>query len=114
MPYKPGILRPDKSAILPYRDPLFVDKVVGKIRKAVQVGTGFWEWPLWKAHPTWAQYNEQLAQERVDAEKEGREPHRAVAPPPPGLHGNDKSSMDYGPERTHTPHRGLPAKPFKY
>ena len=81
-PFKrgPGVLR-DTGSQLPYRDPLAVERIVGRIRKAVQVGTAFWDWPICKAFPTWNQFHEQLAQERVDAEKEGREPHAAAAPP---------------------------------
>ena len=63
---------------MPYRDPTAVERIVGKRRKAVQIGTGFYPWPLWQAYPTWQQYNEQLANERVAQEKAER---AAKAPP---------------------------------
>ena len=107
----PGVLR-DTGQVLPYRDPQAVERIVGKVRKAVQIGTGFFEWPIWKAYPTWNQFNEQLAQERADAEKEGRDPHPSAAPPPRPTRGDD--NPEYGPRLTHTPHRGLKARPFKY
>lgn len=47
----------------PFRDPKAIETIVGKRRRAVQIGTGFWDWPLWTAHPTWHQVQEQLARE---------------------------------------------------
>jgi hypothetical protein len=38
-------------ATLPYREDAAVDKVVGKKRAAVQIGTAFWDWPLWRRYP---------------------------------------------------------------
>jgi hypothetical protein len=54
----------DTGVTLPYRDSTVVDTIVGKRRRAQQVGTGFYEWPLWKAYPTWNQFNELLAKDR--------------------------------------------------
>ena len=51
---------------LPFRDPKVIETIVGKRRRAVQIGTGFWDWPLWTAHPTWHQVQEQLAKESSD------------------------------------------------
>ena len=44
-----------------YRDPGVIEGIVGRQKKAVQIGTGFWEWPLWKAYPTWTQWQERIA-----------------------------------------------------
>jgi hypothetical protein len=77
-------IRGDEPIPIPYRDPGAVERIVGKIRRAVQVGTGFYAWPLWQRYPTWHQYNQQLADEREAAEKAGRAPHPSVAPPPHG------------------------------
>lgn len=68
---------------LNYRDPNIIDTIVGKARRAVQIGTAFFDWPLWRAYPTWHQYDEQIAIERATAKAEGRDPHPSAAPPPP-------------------------------
>ena len=86
MHYKParitkGVIS-DTGKQLPFREQAFVDRIVGLKRKAVQMGTGFWEWPLWRAYPTWDLFNKMLAEERDDAAREGRPPHRAAAAPP--------------------------------
>jgi hypothetical protein len=47
----------------------------------MQIGTGFWEWPLWRAYPTWDLFNKMLADEREQAAKERRQPHQAALPP---------------------------------
>lgn len=80
--YKPdhltkGVVR-DTGKQLPFREQEFVDRVVGLKRKAVQMGTGFWEWPLWRAYPTWDLFHKMLADEREQAAKEGREAHPAT------------------------------------
>lgn len=67
MPYR----RPNKYTIgagtvvgtgreLGFRDPTVVETIVGKRRKAMQIGTGFFEWPLWTAFPTWHQVQGKL------------------------------------------------------
>lgn len=74
-------IRGDEPFPIPYRDPLTIERIVGKIRKAVQLGTGFYDWPLWKRYPTWHQYNQQIADEREAAAKAARPAHRSAAPP---------------------------------
>jgi hypothetical protein len=88
-------IRGDEPYPIPYRDPLTVEKIVGKIRKAVQIGTAFFDWPLWRAYSTWDQYNEQLAVERAAAEKAGRAPHPSVAPPPPSRDAMQTMESEY-------------------
>lgn len=66
---------------LPFRDPSAIERIVGVVRKAVQLGTGFYDWPLWQRYPTWQQYNQQISDEREAAAKAGRAAHPSVAPP---------------------------------
>ena len=40
----------DTGANLPYRDESVVDRIVGVRRKAQQIGTAFYDWPLWQAY----------------------------------------------------------------
>lgn len=66
---------------LVYRDPEAIERDVGKKRKAQQVGTSFFDWPLWQRYPSRVQFDEQLAAEREAAEKAGRPAHLAAAAP---------------------------------
>jgi hypothetical protein len=80
---------------LPYRDSGVVDVIVGVKRKAVQVGTAFWNWPIWQAYPQWHQFQQQISEEREQAKKEGREPH--IAAKPPGLSKREQKNVEmYG------------------
>ena len=54
----------DTGQQLPYRDPNAVDGIVGKKRNAYQVGTGFFEWPLWQHYRTWVQYLDEVASKK--------------------------------------------------
>jgi hypothetical protein len=54
----------DTGLQLPHRPEYHVDAIVGKRRKAQQIGTGFYEWPLWKAHPSWDQLQHELAKKK--------------------------------------------------
>lgn len=95
MQYKPvKPLRDTAGKPLPFRDPTTVERLIGKRRRAQQIGTGFYEWPLWQAHPTWHQFHDAIDAERTAAAQEGRPPHRAAADPPPAVHGNTKLHPD--------------------
>jgi hypothetical protein len=112
MPYKPGYLRDDTTVVLPYRDPTVIERLVGKKRAAVQIGTGFWEWPLWQAYPTWCQFNEQLANERTAAQKENRAAHPAASEPKLG--GYEKHQRDaYGEQIGARVAMGIPPQKYK-
>jgi hypothetical protein len=52
---------------LPFRAEADVDKDLNPRRKAQQIGTGFFEWPLWRAFPTWPQHLERVAAARGTA-----------------------------------------------
>jgi hypothetical protein len=52
---------------LPYRAESDVDRDLNPRRKAQQIGTGFFEWPLWRAFPTWPQHLERAALTRGTA-----------------------------------------------
>jgi hypothetical protein len=52
---------------LPYRAETDVDRQLNPRRKAQQIGTGFFEWPLWRAFPTWPQQLERAALARGTA-----------------------------------------------
>lgn len=54
----------DTGQPLPYRSDDAVDKVVGKRRRAVQLGTAFFGWPLWERYRTWTQHLDDVAQKR--------------------------------------------------
>jgi hypothetical protein len=60
----------------------------------VQLGTGFYEWPIWQAYPTWQQFHIEIANEREAARKENREAHKATQPPP--LDGRLRGHALYG------------------
>jgi hypothetical protein len=99
-------IRGDEPFPIPYRDPVTVEKIIGKIRKAVQVGTGFFEWPLWRAHPTWHQFHDELNAEREAAEKEGRPAHPSAAPPV------RKTAPPQTIDSIYRPHRNSPSNPL--
>jgi hypothetical protein len=52
---------------MPYRADTDVDRDLNPRRKAQQIGTGFFEWPLWRAFPTWPQHLERVALARGTA-----------------------------------------------
>ena len=85
----------DTGKPLPPREVTSVDIVLGMRRRAVQVGTAFFEWPLWKAYPSWHQFQQQISEEREAARKEGREPH--IAARPPGISAREARNIEmYG------------------
>jgi hypothetical protein len=83
------------GAPLPYRDPQRIDAAVGTKRKAFQMGTAFWNWPIWQAYPTWHQFQKQISEERAAAIREGREPH--ISAQPPGISKQERLALEqYG------------------
>ena len=97
--YKLGKLRNDgvgeHGAVMPHRDEAVVRQIIGTVRKAVQIGTAFFSWPIAQAYPTWHQFQQQIAEERVAAEKEGRLPHSAARPP--GITPIERREQELGP-----------------
>jgi hypothetical protein len=82
---------------MPHRDEGAVRAIIGVARKAVQVGTAFFDWPIWQRYPTWHQFQKSIAEEREQAEKEGREPHSACQPP--GILPSERREMELGPAK---------------
>jgi hypothetical protein len=102
----------DTGRTLPPREVTAVDRIIGLRRRAVQIGTSFFDWPIWKAYPTWHQYNQQIADERDQAKKEGREPHTAVVPP--GLSPRERHAIEmYGEDISYKEATGQRSKTWR-
>ena len=48
----------DSGAVMPHRDETVVRQIIGTVRKAVQIGTAFFSWPIAQAYPTWHQFQQ--------------------------------------------------------
>lgn len=73
-------------SLLQYRSEADVDRVLGARKPSPPTSHKAVDWsqcPLAQRYPQWEDYWAALAQERVDAKREGRALHPAAAPPLP-------------------------------
>lgn len=103
----------DTGKPLPDREVTLVDVVLGMRRRAVQIGTAFFSWPIAQAYPTWHQFQQQIAEERQAAKEEGRDPHPASKPP--GLYKREQRNIEmYGEDVSYKEATGQHTKKWRH